>query len=122
MKKAFLVFLILLAIPVVAYAGVFSKFTDMALENITGYVIAGVFFILSAILGSYVSRYKKMAQELKDVIFAVSRSMDEDSPGGKKLTEDEVKKILKEIGEFGVEAVSVYKLHAKEEKTAPDKP
>jgi len=109
MKKAFLVFLTLLAAPAGAHAGIFSRFTDMAIEGVAGYVIAGVFFILSVVLGSYVNKYKKAVQELKDVLFAISAGMKEDSPGGKKYTQEEVQTILKEIGEFGIEAAAIYK-------------
>lgn len=96
---AMLVFMLLASVASAGWLG--ERFEDLAIGKGLGLVIGGVFTVLG-ILGYKVVVWRKTALELKDVIVAVYDSTRPNSPGGAKITGDELdNKILPEVGQFG---------------------
>ena len=90
-----------LVIPVEAYAGIGDWLEEKAVVNSLGWIISGVFFLLSLFLGTSVLRFKRSAHEFKDICVEIYRSRKPDSEGGTKITGNELDRIMKEAGEFG---------------------
>ena len=92
-----------------AHAGILDKFQSISISMVVSGLLAGLFFILTLIFGSKVARYRKAADEAKDVAMWLVMALSEKSPGGKKITNDELKDGLKELGEFGVQVAALIK-------------
>lgn len=92
-----------------AYAGVWGWFTNIAFDKLASAVIAGIFALLSMFLGTKVMKLHKVATEGKDFGIWLYNSTRESSPGGAKITGDELEKGLKEFGEFGVAIINAVK-------------
>jgi len=86
----------------IAYAGIWNKFTDVAMDKVLEVVLSGAFFLLTYFLGRKVNKWRKVANEGKDFALWVYKSTRKDSPGGAKITGKELDEGLKEFGELGV--------------------
>ncbi len=101
-KTLFTLFIMLFVFSGLAYAGIWDKFTDIAVDKIATVVVSGIFVLLSAFLGKKVLKYKAMANEAMDFMKWLYDSTRPGSPGGAKITGKELEDGLKEAGEFGV--------------------
>jgi len=106
-----LVLIVVFLFAGIAEAGIFGKFQNVAIDKIIGAGITGLFFILAAIFGTKVLKYKKAVKEGKDFAMWVYDSTRPDSPGGAKITGDEVEKGIKEAGEFGLAVMGAIAAH-----------
>lgn len=113
MKRFAILFLLaVLTVAVFAapvYAGVWGWFTNIAFDKLFGAVIAGIFALLSMFLGTKILKWRKVATEGKDFGIWLYNSTRESSPGGAKITGDELDDGLKEAGEFGVAIIEAVK-------------
>ena len=100
--------LALLFIAGTAHAGIFDRFQNVAIDKLISAGIAGIFFVLSAFLGAKILKYKKLTSKGKDFILWVYESTRPDSPGGAKITGDEIDKGLPIAGELGAAALEAF--------------
>ena len=108
MKKIICTLLILMLIATDAYAGIWDRFKDVAISSVTGYVITGVFFLLSTVLGATVLKWKRLMTSLSKVLLEVYASTRPDSPGGAQITGKEVDAIVAKLGTFGIAGVEAW--------------
>jgi len=109
MKRVATLTLILFAIvATTAYAGLWGSIKGAALGQIAQATVGGIFFLLSIFLGAKVLRFKQVAQEAIDVVFAIRDATAADSPGGKSITKAEIDGIISEVSELGIAGLAAF--------------
>jgi hypothetical protein len=89
-----------------AYAGVWGSIKGVFVENAVTVIISGVVAIVGMFWGG-AKLWGKFVKESADVIMTTKDALKENSPGGRKLTAEEVAAIAKESKEAveaGIEA------------------
>ena len=109
-----LVLIVIFLFASIAEAGIFDRFQNVAIGKIIDAGIAALFFILAAVFGAKILKYKKVVKEGKDFAMWVYDSTRPDSPGGAQITGDEIEKGIKEAGEFGIAVMGAVASHKTE--------
>ena len=94
-----------------AYAGVWGSIKGMFVENAVTVIVSGVIAIAGLFWGG-AKLWGKFVKESVDVIMTTKDALSEKSPGGRKLTSEEVTEIAteaKEAVEAGIEAYTANK-------------
>jgi len=87
---------------VAAHAGVKDWFTGIAIGKTSGIIISGIFTILSVFGLNKATKWRKAAMEGREFGVWLFKATRADSPGGAKITGEEIDVGLKEAGEFGL--------------------
>ncbi|HDY90274.1 MAG TPA: hypothetical protein ENH82_19410 [bacterium] len=111
MKRIIITIILIVAFAGIAHAGVWDKFVDVSINKIAGGAMAGIFFVLSALFGLKVKKWRKVATEGTEFAVWAYQATRPDSPGGASITGDELDDGMKNLGELGIAvAVAVTKI------------
>ena len=94
-----LVFVLMVMITTVAFAGVLDKAKDFLGSSAVHGTITLLFVILSGVLGGGLLRFKRPVIMMYDVYCEYRDAKLKDSEGGEKVTQEEWDNIFKKIGE-----------------------
>jgi len=102
MKK--LLFIITTAMFIIAacepvYAGILGTVTDYVKGEALSLIIGGIIGALGMFGASY-KLWGQAVKELGDAVWCFYRSVQPNSPGGKQITADEMKRNLKELADI----------------------
>jgi hypothetical protein len=108
MKRIYLLFVLLMVIfATVAQASIFGRIFDGGIEAAVALAVSGIFFILGLFIKKAMN-WRAASVEGTQVVMAIYRSTRPNSPGGVKLTQEEIEKIILETKQFGAAFSKAY--------------
>lgn len=84
-----------------SFSGIADKVFEGGIETLVSIVVAGIMTVAGTLFGKKIKAWRATADEGVDVVMALYKGMKPSSPGGKKLTDEEIRTIIIETEHFG---------------------